>query len=341
MGSSIMVGPALLVFESLKKPRKNKDKDGNDKLKWEATIAFPPNGAVHQALLPLEQQAKLEKFGPNYTGPYRSPFRDDYARDLFDMQSGVGLQFNQATGQNQYNPADPNGWRQKCPFLVGMIAVNVKSNDPIVPFHSQNGKSVPMVDWLTPGKFYPGIEVYFETNAYAYQQPGQTPGVSLGLNSIFKHADGTPLRSVSDPSKTYEQIAANPIYAQNPAAAQMFPATQMQGNPYQQAMQQQQQQQVPQQYPNVYGTGAGMPSPSLVNPAMSVPAQYPQHAQSAGSYPATVVPNAGMTVGITPPGALISTPTTNPPGVDPAYAAWVEQQERTRLAAAVQQTRGF
>lgn len=267
MGKSIIVGPVLLVFESIKRPRKAKNQDGTDRIKYECTVAFQAGSPAHQAMLPLEQEAKVTKFGPQYTGPYRSPFRDDFARDLFDQQSGIGVI------NGQYNPNDPNAWRQKNPILIGKIAVNLKSNDPIRPFHSVGGKSVAMTDEEVKTKFYPGIEVYFETNAYSYSQPGQTPGVSFGLNSIFKHADGTPLISVSDGARTFAEIAANPLYAaQNP---QMFPPQQAQPARYEQIVN---------------------------NPQFQTPYQQP--------FPQQVAQPA--------------------PPVDPAYAAWLQAQERQR-----------
>lgn len=299
MGKSIIVGPVLLVFEALKKPRKSKNQDGSDRIKWECTIAFPPGSQAHAVMAPLEQEARLEKFGATYAGPYRSPFRDDQARDLFDLQNGI------------QDPNGANAWRQKSPVLRGMIAVNLKSNDPITPYHSVDGKSAPMTEEQTKRLFYPGCEVYVEVNAYAYSQPGQTPGVSFGLNSIFKHADGTPLISVSDGARAFAEIAANPMYAQQAAQRGATAATMPGAIPYPGLPQ------FPQQVPPVQQPAYAMQSApaGAPNPYQQMTPQVPQRVQMPAQQPQQAPP---------PP------PPIPQPQQDPAYLAWLAQQERER-----------
>lgn len=214
MSEDIQIGEVLMTWEQLSKPRKDKNDDGKETIKYSIDLMIEPSAPFLQSMLQLEANTKAEKFGANYSGPYRSPFKTDQTKDI----------------ENQAKHVDPHGesgWRKKHPLLVGKYGVNLKSNDPIIPNRIVAGQLVKINLALEKQEFYAGCYVYAMIRAYAYGDPKNTkitPGVSFGLVDVCVVRKGEPLASarITDSKQNFANIVQNPAYhaQQN---AQMFP----------------------------------------------------------------------------------------------------------------------
>lgn len=230
MSNVIQIGEALMTWEQLSRPRKDKNDEGKETIKYSIDLMIEPNAPYLQAMLQLEAETKNEKFGPNYSGPYRSPFKTDQTRDI----------------ENQIKNVDPHGesgWRKKHPHLVGKYGVNLKNNDPIIPNRIVAGKVVKINLAIEKQEFYAGCYVYAMIRAYAYGDPKgkMTPGVSFGLDDVCVVRKGEPMTSarIQDSAKNFGAIAQNPAYhAAANSNAQMFPAPGQTQQPMQAPVQQ-------------------------------------------------------------------------------------------------------
>ena len=200
MADRILTPKARLSFPALFKARAyDESKEG----KYECDLIFPASTDL-KALKVLCANALKEKFGPE-------------AMKLTDSENGVAkpgskgkLWWPIRDGAEKTN----KDGKARDGYGAGTVYIKVSSqNKPGIV--DQNGDRI-----LDANGLYGGCYVWAYVNAYTYDN--KTRGVSIGLQTMQKLADGEPFGSRSTPEDDFKPISADDFDGAESEAESVF-----------------------------------------------------------------------------------------------------------------------
>lgn len=177
--TAIVIGPVLLSFPQLFKPKKVSE--DSDVLKYGAKLVIRKDQkdlikSIQRAMMAAAEAGKEKYKGKKIGGP-------GFKWALRDADKEV------AEDGKEHGPETKN-----CFFLQA-------SSDTAPGVVKRDGKT-PIID---PNDIYAGCIVYASVNFFAYNTKGNW-GVGVGLNNILKYSDGDRLSGKPSPQQDFKDL---------------------------------------------------------------------------------------------------------------------------------------